>query len=87
MRAARGRRTAAGSNPMTRSPVAHGTGRCHSLVRRRARNAAVIRLPARSELRWDIAAMAPIRTINMYIFIISPGLGRPLTARRIDRLQ
>ena len=40
----------------------------------------------RSELIWDIAAMAPIRTINMYIFIISPGLGRPLTARRIDPL-
>jgi hypothetical protein len=46
----------------------------------------VIRLPARSELRWDIAAIEPIRTINMYIFIISPGLGRPLTARRIDPL-
>ena len=48
--------------------VAHGAGRCHSLVRRRARNAAVIRLPARrfrSKSRWDIAAMAPIRTINM----------------------
>ena len=30
--------------------------------------------------------MAPIRTINMYIFIISPGLARPLTARRIDPL-
>ena len=34
-----------------------------------ARGAAVIRLRRsgdfRSELRWDIAAMAPIRTINM----------------------
>lgn len=26
----------------------------------------------RSKLRWDIAAIAPIRSINIYIFNVSP---------------
>jgi hypothetical protein len=42
----------------------------------------------RLKSRWDIAAIVPIRTINMYIFIVSPGLGWPLNGHAASiRLQ